>query len=219
MLNAAATSTSPAPRGQRGLVLILALIVLAAMSLAAVGLMRGVLSSNRVAGNLAFQQATLQAGDVGVETAIAWLEQKTLETAPIVPPATAALPANKLFGNLTQGVGGEIYNYVATRSDPNQGQNWDAFWATLVAANQVNALPNDAAGNSVAFVIHRLCSNPAAPAGAGCEATPTLPPSIKTSSKSSALKLNESSQVYYRITVRVAGARNAVSYIQAMVAI
>lgn len=211
-------TTSPRPaRRQRGLVLVLALIVLAAMSLAAVGLMRGVLGSNRVAGNLAFQEATLQAADIGIETAIAWLEQKALETGPIVAPATTAMPANKLFNNIAKGT--EAYNYVATRADPAGGQTWEAFWATLVAANQVNTLPDDAAGNSVAFVVHRLCANTGAPASANCEATPALPAAVATSSRSNALKLNESSQVYYRITARVRGARNSVSYIQAIVAI
>lgn len=70
---------------QRGLVLVLALIVLAAMSLAAIGLMRGVLGSNRVAGNLAYQQAAVQAADVGLETAIAWLEQRTQESSSATP--------------------------------------------------------------------------------------------------------------------------------------
>jgi Tfp pilus assembly protein PilX len=197
------------------------LIVLAAMSLAAVGLMRGVLGSNRVAGNLAFQQTTLQAGDVGVETAIAWLEQKTLETAPVpagAPAGTQPLPANKLFADISKS-STETYNYVATRADPKAGKNWDDFWKALAAAGQVNTLPTDAAGNTVSFVIHRLCTNTGDPTTAGCEATPTLPPSIKTSSKSNSLKLSESSQVYYRITVRVQGPRNAVSFIQAIAAI
>lgn len=219
MLNMPKPQTLRTPRQQQGLVLVLALIVLTAMSLAAIGLMRGVLGSNRVAGNLAFQEATLQAGDVGIETAIAWLEQKSRETGPIVPPATTAMPANKLFNNIT--ADSEGYKYVATRADPNPAQNqtWESFWATLVSANQVNTLPTDAAGNSVSFVIHRLCANTGAPAAANCEATPALPAAIATSSKSNSLKLNDSSQVYYRITARVQGARNAVSYIQAMVAI
>ncbi|HEX2011423.1 MAG TPA: PilX N-terminal domain-containing pilus assembly protein, partial [Roseateles sp.] len=72
-------SRYPKPERQRGVVLLLSLIVLAAMSLAAIGLMRSVLISNRVAGNLAFQQSATQSADVGLETAIAWLEQKARE--------------------------------------------------------------------------------------------------------------------------------------------
>jgi type IV pilus assembly protein PilX len=206
------------PARQQGLVLVLALIVLAAMSLAAVGLMRGVLGSNRVAGNLAFQQAAVQAADVGVETAIAWLEQKSTETIQPAPAPAPAVPANKLYNNISTS-SGETYNYVATRADPGANQTWESFWETLVASNAVNTLPTDATGNTVAFVIHRLCANAGEPTASRCEAAPTLPSSITTSSKSSSLKLKEASQVYYRITVRVQGPRNANSFIQTMIAI
>jgi type IV pilus assembly protein PilX len=203
---------------QRGLVLVLALIVLAAMSLAAVGLMRGVLGSNRVAGNLAYQQAAVQAADVGVETAIAWLEQRTQELEQRnAAPAPMTL-ANKLYGNIAKGTG-EPYSYVATRADPAANQSWEGFWQTLVTANVVNDLPVDASGNTVSFVIHRLCANAGEPTLSRCEAAPVLPSAIQTSSKSSSLKLKEPSQVYYRITVRVQGPRNATSFIQTMVAI
>ena len=47
---------SPVPH-QRGIVMIVALVVLVAMTLAAIALTRTVYTSNIVAGNLAFQQA------------------------------------------------------------------------------------------------------------------------------------------------------------------
>jgi type IV pilus assembly protein PilX len=204
--------------GQRGLVLVLALIVLAAMSLAAIGLMRGVLGSNRVAGNLAYQQAAVQAADVGTETAIAWLEQRTRELEQRnAAPAPMTL-ANKLFNNIVKSAS-EPYAYVATRADPAATQTWDGFWQNLTTANVVNNLPVDAAGNQVSFVIHRLCANAGEPSVSRCEAAPVLPAAIQTSSKSNSLKLKEASQVYYRITVRVLGPRNATSFIQTMVAI
>lgn len=208
----------PPFRGQQGIVLVLALIVLAAMSLAAIGLMRGVLGSNRVAGNLAFQQAAVQAADVGVETAVAWLEQKTAETAQNNPAPAPATPANKLYNNISKGAS-EAYSYVATRADPGSTQTWENFWQTLVTAEVVNTLPADATGNTVAFVIHRLCADAGEPTASRCEAAPVLPTAVATSSKSSTIKLKEASQVYYRITVRVQGPRNATSFIQAIVAI
>lgn len=212
------TSLPSRAQRQRGLVLVLALIVLAAMSLAAVGLMRGVFGSNRVAGNLAFQQAALQAADVGVERAIAWLEQKSAELAQTAPAPAPPTPANKLWNTINASAT-ETYNYVPTRADPAPNQTWEAFWQTLVAANQINALPADAAGNQVSFVIHRLCANAGDPTASRCESAPTLPAAVQNSSKSSSLKLKQASQVYYRITVRVQSARNATSYIQTMVAI
>lgn len=206
------------PTRQRGIVLVLALIVLGAMSLAAVGLMRGVLSSNRVAGNLAYQQAAVQAADVGVETAIAWLEQRTQELEQRNPAPAPMTLANKLHNNIARSAG-EPIAYVANRVDPAANQTWDSFWPVLVGANVVNTLPADAAGNVVSYVIHRLCASAGDPTMARCEAAPVLPSSVQTSSKSNSLKLKEASQVYYRITVRVQGPRNAASFIQAMVAI
>lgn len=201
---------------QQGIVLLLSLIVLVAMSLAAIGLMRSVLTSNRVAANLAFQQSTTQSAGVGIETAIAWLEQKARELKTNNPPVLQ----NGLFANTTVG-GGETVNYVARREDPGSNQAWEDWWQqVLVANNQINTLPVDAAGNTVAFAIHRLCNATGDPlSGIGCEAPPTVNAATQTSSKSSGIKLQVPSQIYYRITVRVQGPRNAVSFIQSIVAI
>jgi Tfp pilus assembly protein PilX len=206
------------PSGQRGLVLVLALIVLAAMSLAAVGLMRGTFGSNRVAGNLAFQQAALQAADAGVERAIAWLEQKSAEVEQRDPAPAPMTAANKLW-NAIAASATETYNYVPTRADPGANQTWEAFWQTLVTANQVNVLPVDASGNQVSVVIHRLCASAGDPALSRCEAAPALPNAVQTGCKAKCPKFKEPSQVYYRITVRVQSARNATSFTQTIVAI
>ncbi|WP_457420844.1 PilX N-terminal domain-containing pilus assembly protein [Roseateles sp. P5_E7] len=208
---------TPSNRHQRGLVLVLALVVLAAMSLAAVGLMRGVFGSNRVAGNLAYQQAAVQAADVGAETAIAWLEQLSSETVPGAAASSPAVDANRLYGHLKTSQGA-TYNYVATRADPGVGQSWEGFWQTLVGAGQVNALPVDATGNNVSFVIHRLCALPGAPKDAACETAP-VPTTATNGGKQDIKQPDALGQVYYRITVRVQGPRNATSFIQVMAAI
>jgi len=206
----------PRSQGQRGLVLILALIVLAAMSLAAVGLMRGVLGSNRVAANLAYQQAATQAADVGIERAIAWLEQKTAETKAGASASSPAVNAYKLNDHIVKSAD-EAYNYSATRSDPGVDQTWESFWKTLEAANATNQLPTDANGNTVAFVIHRLCGSVGSPPNANCETSPRVT-SGSGNSQSNPPHPFGSMTVYYRITVRVQGPRNATSFIQAVVA-
>lgn len=207
----------PSSRHQRGLVLVLALVVLAAMSLAAVGLMRGVLGSNRVAGNLAYQQAAVQAADVGAETAIAWLEQLTAETVPGTTADAPAMNANRQYANLEKAKGA-TYNYVATRSDPGPNQTWEGFWQVLANAGQVNTLPVDATGNQVSFVIHRLCAFPGEPKNAVCETAPAQA-TPTTSGMRDGDKVDALGQTYYRITVRVQGPRNATSFIQVMAAI
>lgn len=206
---------------QRGLVLVLALIVLAALSLAAVGMMRGVFGSNRVAGNLAYQQAVVQAADVGVERAVAWLEQQSTATQAASGSTPAGTPLNSLYANIIKGPLNPtaLYSYSATRADRDSTETWQSFWDAQAGAGLINNLPVDANGNQVSFLIQRLCNATGAPDAAGCESAPTLPAAVTNSSKSSSFKLRQSSQVYYRITVRVQGPRNATSFIQAVVAV
>lgn len=191
---------------QRGVVLILALIVLAAMTLAGIGLMRSVFTGNKIAGNLAFQQAATHSADAGIEAAIAWLEERNANN-------VATLFASQLPAGLNLG-------YFANRQDPGAGQSWEQFWTNvLVPTNRVNTLPADASGNTVSFVIHRLCNAVGDPAaGIGCDASPTVVGSEGGSRGSGVVGLVTPSQRYYRITVRVAGPRNTVSFVQSVVA-
>ena len=64
----------PGPRRrQEGIVLMIALIMLVAMSLAGVALMRSVETAVIVAGNFAFKEAGVQVADRGVQEAARWL--------------------------------------------------------------------------------------------------------------------------------------------------
>ena len=58
---------------QRGVVLFLALIALAILSLAAVALIRSVDTNTLIAGNLSFKQAATTSADAGTEAAITML--------------------------------------------------------------------------------------------------------------------------------------------------
>lgn len=208
-------------RESRGVVLFLTIIVLVAMSLAAVALMRGVLTNNRVAGNLAFQQAALHAADVGTETAIAWLEQRARQLVMIPGPPESTQPANVLHNHITKSAS-EPFAYRANRENPDRASNesWDDFWAAQVTANYVNELPPDASGNKVSFMIHRLCASAGDPlGGATCEAPPQQDTATATSGKRAGVKLKVPGMIFYRITVRVTGPRNAVSFTQSVVAI
>jgi len=203
-------------RAQRGMVLILSIVVLVAMSLAGIALMRSVLAGNRVAGNAAFQQAASMAADVGTERAIAWLEQQARQT-----DATGA-PVNRLWTHKTIG-GTETVGYRAIREDPDPSFNetWEEAWAVHVAeANRINTLPPDAAGNMVSYLIQRLCTYEGDPAGgANCEASPVQATATAGNSKGAGQKMKLPPRIYYRITVRVEGPRNAVSFTQSIVSI
>jgi len=215
MLTAHLIVRAPKRGAQQGMVLLLSIIVLIAMSLAGVALMRSVLTSNRVAGNLAFQQSASASAEVGTESAIAWLEQRSA-TAP-----------NSLHQNIAIS-GGQPVAYQALRQDPGVNlagpqpdQSWEDFWQQVaVASGWVNALPTDAAGNTVSYVIQRLCTTAGNPlSGAACESPPVQTSSVETSSRGSGVKLKQPGRIYYRITVRVAGPRNAVAFHQSIVSI
>ncbi|MFO1222400.1 MAG: hypothetical protein U1E90_04840 [Burkholderiaceae bacterium] len=190
---------------QRGNVLLIALILLVALSLAGIALIRSVSTSNMIAGNLAFQQAATHSADTGIETAVAFLE------------ASSAGNSTTLHNSVLSGGG---TRYVALRQDPAAGQSWDAYWnATLAGSGAVNTLAADAAGNTVSYVIHRLCNATGAPAYPGCSSSPTDATSAGNSQGSGVVQLASPRQVYYRITARVAGPRNTLSYVQVIVAI
>lgn len=192
----------PTRRAQAGVVLMVALIVLVAMTLAGLALVRSVDTSNMIAGNMAFQQAATRAGDAGTETAVAWLEANNSGT---------TLHAHIL----AQG-------YAASRQDPASGQSWDAFWTSvLVPAGQVVTLSTDASNNTVSYTIQRLCNAVGDPVAVGVDcAVPQTAGSTSGSSKGAGfIALQYSSQVYYRITSRIAGPRSTVSFVQAIVAL
>jgi len=187
---------------QRGVVLIMALVMLIVMTLAGIALMRSVSTSGVVAGNLAFQQAATHSADVGIETAVAFLTG-----------ATAAQLQ-------TTSRGGPGTRYIAHREDPSSGQSWDDFWTKKLDPTDVNTIATpDAASNTVSYVIHRLCSvDGPANTAATCSAAPPALGTKTGGMGGGVVGIAPPSQVYYRITARVTGPRNSLSYVQVVVA-
>lgn len=195
---------------QRGVVLVMALIVLAAMTLAGIGLMRSVFTGNKVAGNLAFQQSAMHEADRGIEAAVTWLEDRNA-----VAPVTlhnAKLPG---AGNL-----GYFAAWQPNNDPVDANGSWEQSWANWEATGRVNELPRDAlTGNRVRFVIHRLCNAEGAPeSGIFCNASPSRVGDEGSGRGSGVPPIAVPSQRYYRVTVRVDGPRNTVSFVQSVVA-
>ncbi|WP_218509589.1 hypothetical protein [Variovorax sp. dw_308] len=206
---------------QDGIVVVLALIVLVALTLAAVALTRSVTTSNTIAGNLAFQQASTHSADLGVEAAIAWLENNNGQTA----SATAT----------TCGTGSSVLacdqtarGYIAHRQDPDLAATppttWPAFWASMKGEGKTYTLPTVDNGNTVSYFIQRMCTT----AGDSTLTTNSCsyPPIALAGScaggsscNAGSNNLNAASQVYYRITVQVTGPRNTQSMVQTIVAL
>ena len=94
--------------------------------------------------------------------------------------------------------------------------SWDAFWSATLAA-QATAGAQDAAGNTVSYVIHRLCDAAGPPQSVNCAKSPAG--SAGGSQSAGGLGGLTNNQVYYRITTRIAGPRNTVAYIQTIIAL
>jgi len=182
-------------------VLLVALIVLVAITVAGIGMIRSVDTATLVAGNLAFQQAATHAADKGIEAAIVMLKEKQ---------ADGKLDEN----DNTRG-------YFASMRDtdsPAAGQSWPTFWKDSLETSAVD-LSVDDFGNRVTYVVHRLCANAQPPGSGGmCVASPRVIKAQGNSQEAGELQLESSSQIYYRITVRVSGPKRTESYVQSHIA-
>jgi type IV pilus assembly protein PilX len=198
-------SRSAAPSRARGAVLFIALIVLVAMTLAGIAIMRSVDTATLIAGNIAFKQGTVASADDGIERAYQWL---------LANRASLATSDN--------GQG-----YVSKLESPT----WTSSGAWT---NAVTIGTDPATGNTISYLIHRLCHCDNVGYNAPCAASPTgqnqcalenpvaaaMPaPEQGDSFATGGAVYGADSKVYYRVTVRSAGPRGTVSYIQAMVAV
>jgi hypothetical protein len=196
---------------QRGVVLFIALIVMVAMSLAAIALMRSVDTTSAVIGNLAFRQASILPANYGIED------------------AAAGLFNDANLGNLARiadvRVDTPTENYYATHS---QIAGWDDQYG-VPQPLQTKPPPTwpraktDGAQNTVTYITERMC-NPNAPvipadksaANTWCDMMPPKQSPGTTINDPMAAIL--SAQPFYRVTVRVDGppGTNTVSFAQAM---
>ncbi len=191
---------------QQGVVLFIALIVLVAMSLAGIAMMRSVGTGAMIANNLAFKQSATMSGDMGIEAARTWLINNGGSTLYVSNPAVT---------------GGSAYYDNWGIPDPQFAEDptkssYD--WSTAVTVG------TDAAGNTVSYVIQRLCQLDGNPSGANCMQVSGAAGGGGASgggTKGAAIyggyALTVPANAVYRITVQIKGPRNTVSYVQATV--
>lgn len=187
---------------QHGVVLLIALIMLVAMSLAGVALMRSVETAVIVAGNFAFKEAGVQVADKGVQAAANWLSQ----------PATAG--AALYNDNPAQG----YYSSLPVDEDPLKYFDL-ANWGGAVLMN--SGTP-DSSGNIVRYVIHRLCTQSSMAwddPNNECGKQSTIASAEGGSKRRDAVKFEGPPLLYYRVTTRVDGPRNTVTVVQTSLAV
>lgn len=198
------------PSRQKGVTLFISLIALVAMTLAAIALMRAVDTGNQIAGNLAFKQGATAAGDAGIEAARTWiLANAAGSTLNNDSPANGYYANSQdtldVMGNLTPGNTGDDVDWT--------GNNSAGY------ADNAKVLGSQVSGNTIAYVINRLCL-PAAQGGACVSYGQNVSSGSTMGGGSYGSKpLSGSSQIYYKITVRVQGPRNTVSFVESVLLI
>ena len=193
-------------RRQRGVILVITLIVLVAMTLAGIAMIRTVDTSTIIAGNLAFKQSATTSGDAGVEAAITWLGANggTLEEDSAADGYYATSQDSlDVTGNKTP-------------DDASDNLDW-------TSDEVVTILPIDTAGNVVAYIVHRMCDNTGPLDGETCAVEQSAQGGNSQGAGRQMLTYQAGSwssvanRGYYRITARISGPRNNTSYVQAII--
>jgi len=185
------------PRRQSGVVLVISLIVLVALTLAGIALVRSTDTGNVISGNYAFRMSALHSVDTGVEAAFTAITAGSgFAAAPTVAVTTTA-------GNYSP-----ILLVDTTPADGLPDVDWSTITGTTVA------------GNTVKWVVERMCADNAATTvdiQAKCSVVPGAPNfSMKAGEPT---PNNDTFSTAYRVTIRVEGPRNTVVTAQSVIAI
>jgi Tfp pilus assembly protein PilX len=195
---------------QRGVVLFIALIVMVAMSLAAIALIRSVDTTNILIGNLAFRQSSILPANMAVEQAAAALFPEAAPTGvPAIADPTADLPAENYFASWQNSDDARgVPTLLQTRT------NAAALTKTLDAQDNANANVAVANRTVVRYMIERMCLAAGPAKASNCDMMPPKQNPGTTVHDESTATLTPIP--FYRVTIRVDGPQNTASFLQAM---
>jgi hypothetical protein len=196
------TFSSAAARRQDGIALPVMLIVLTVMLIGSIYLLKSSNSTTLTTANLAYQASLSKANDLGLLTGFEWLTD------------TAA--ANKLALTANDATNGYVATYDTTQTSATA-----AFWTGSKSIT-------DAAGNTIEYVVHRMCSLPGNwdAVGPANQCVQTAAASVLNSAVAPGDSLASDSvtyagtpQVHYVITSRIFGPRggNVVNQLVVMI--
>lgn len=223
------------------MVLVVALIVLVAMTLAGIALVRSVDTGNIAAGNMAFKQGATIAADSGIEAGIDWLTEQqdggglNADRKTDGYYATNQSTLDVTNRNLSSG--------AAIDWNHNNCDGLTGVTSCIKPADEKNVTQDSKVLYRYSYIIHRLCSKPSSytdpdnscvtyckgDSNPGTDVPDYVygrPGSVSSSggsgssgSSGSSGGLSECgiSSPYYRITTRVIGPRNTVSFVQTVV--
>ena len=202
-----ASYTTPSRR-QNGVVLFVALIVMVAMSLAAIALIRSVDTTNAVVGNLAFRLASILPANASIEQAASGLfSDADIATVTHIVDKNNNFPAE---------------NYLACRQGlptcpgpPEDARGVPAVLQKKATASALTKKFDDTVqtGTQVTYLIERMCLAAGPPTTGNCD---LVPPKGNPGDTIGDANSGGVSIPYYRVTVRVDGPKNTASFVQAM---
>ena len=198
----------PESRRQRqvGVVVFVALLVMVALALAGIALIRSTDTTTIVSGNLVLKQAATSAVDRGIEQTIhaLWEASPALDR-------TQHSTNNNYYACVRGATGGCLAAGSAVPKIPDLLKSASGCAGTGLTAGLV---ANDDAGNTSCFVIERMCLDTGPAVGSNCNLSSASfgadPGTIHYTG------LVRPGDAYYRVTVRVEGPKNTVTYAQAM---
>lgn len=195
------------PRRQHGVVLFVALIVMVALSLAAIALIRSVDTTNAIVGNLAFRLASILPANASVEQAAAALfADADIAAAIHIPDKNNDLAAENYFahrvaGEDARGVPAVLQKKTTASTLTKKFDASDTYGGAAATDTQVT------------YVIERMCVAAGSPTTGNCD---LVPPKGNPGNTLGDAESGGGSVPFYRVTVRVDGPKNTASFVQAM---
>lgn len=210
-----ATARLVRARAQRGLSLLFALMALVVISLASVALVRSVDTASLVIGNLGFKQDATATAGRATELALNWLRANAGATLHTDNAARGYYAASRDNMDAT----GQDTAHKGMRAvvDWTGATDCSAFAKGSYATCMRSSAPVVLGGNTVSWVITRLCAAEGNPNGLDC-ATPPGSSGLPGGNRGAisygegSLAMPFSSSQYYRVVVRVQGARGTTAF-------
>ena len=189
-------------RRQSGVVLFIALIVMVALSIAGIALLRSVDTSVSVTANLGFRQASIPPTNWAVENAI-----KSLFEAATITDKTANKTGENYYAYRVQ---------IKDGGKPEDSHGVPYFLQGVTPSNYPADFikETDSAGNTIRYVIERMCRDAGEATVSNCDMTPP-----KQAYATTAMELNKiliERVPFYRLSVRIDGPNNTTTFAQAM---
>ena len=190
-------------KAQRGVVLVIALIVMASMTLAAVALVRSVDSGVLLAANLAFRQSATLSAEASLKLAT-----------DLVVAASNANPAGMKDNQADLAYWANAQHGMPNPFNPLT-YNWEPGGVSACSPADCS---KDAAGNLTRYVVHRLCNESKAVAETRCVRRRAMSGTTGNSvvDYRRTYPTDSEGALLYRITARITGPRNTTSYVQAV---